>query len=893
MTINPAQSEWCLFTKERRASATVRRVVYESWLRCANAGLDPNQPQLPSAAFAEEQPEFDFVALARPYLEFMASSLRGHSFIAALLDRKGKCIEWLGDGDMLQAGGEAGFGRHTFWNEETLGTNGPGTCMVTRSPVIISGFEHYRRTLHHFVSLGAPVLGPSSEPVGAFALVFPAERADPARLTAIVAAARAVERELCVAAQEVQLAAIRKSMVEAGLIHVVVVDSEGRIMDSSQRPDPVCGGERECPPPGFISGQHPAVKQALATGKKVYQRCREGDDHEYEVLSVPLVSNGSLPFGAVTLAVDRTQEALLSRRLEESSAVLLSFSSVEDILITIVDPECRIVHASRFAARILGADSGELVGRHMREFFGPSQKLAVESALIERRAVVIDQWLEGRDGARRFLHVLAVPVNAGNRLVGAVALGVDMTSAHEAVQRASRAESILRALFESPEPMACLTDPSGEILELSESAARRLGGDRQSIIGTRMADYAPADSEFFEVLRSGRPYYGVKRSKRFGCLRSLIVPVCDADGAMLGVLTLAHDGTEEEKVQSLKAGLFSNQFVGVIVIDSDRLVCEINDCALRLVHATQGCAIGRPVSNLFTPSTQRALSRYLDSGTLSPPILEEKRDGEQTRWIEVTVTPVTLDDAPAGAVVFVRDVTERVLLVNRSRRIEQLEMVGELATIAAHEFRNPLSAMRAAAQVGLSLVPPDQPRIAELFRKIEQYVDDLNESIEQILYLGRPESKPLRPGAVVPILEQAMESVEHLARSAGIVMDLRCSDVNLSVMMEPKALSRAVSNLLHNAIQAMRGGGYIEITAQPHGEDEVEISLHDTGPGIPESVRNRLFEPFFTTRADGNGLGLPIVHQIITEIHGGTLQVFSEEGEGTVVLIRLAKATLE
>lgn len=891
MRADPALSDWSRFVVDGNAAGTVRSEIRESWQRCAEAGIDPAKTSFDSGRDESAVivgADSGLAAASRPFIDFIACALRGRTYMAGLVDGDGRCVTLLGNPDMIKAKEDTGLSLGSSWNEATIGTNGAGTSLAVGVPIIVSGPEHYCRALHDVVSMGAPIFGPEGTPAGVVVLVFPLGDSDPAHFTALVAAARVIEGQLGLMFTEKRVAAIRRSMVAAGLFHVVVVDSEGRIMDASHNTASPGGADRVQPPPaGFETGQHPATREALSKGEKVYQRWQDDNDREYEILSVPLAAAGGAPFGAVTLAVDRTDEARLSRRLEESSAMLSSFTKVEDVLVTIVDPECRLVHVSRLAARILGADPEVLVGRHIREFFAPDMTLAVERALEERRVVALDQWVMGHDRVNRLMHVLSVPVYAGRRLVGAVALGVDMTSAHESAKRASRAETVLRALFETPDAMACLTDSDGVILELSESAARRMGAERRSLVGANLRTMISGDSEFLQALHAGQSYYGVKRSKAFGCLRSLVVPVKDSEGVILGTLSVAQDGSEEEKIQSLKAGLFASQSIGVIVIDSERIVCEINDCALKLVDMERNWVVGRSVSELFAPAARRAILGYLDSQTLSPPILEQKGEGEAARWIEAIVTPVAQEGTQSGAVLFIRDATERVLLVQRSRHIEQLEMVGQLAAMAAHEFRNPLSSIRAAAGLGRRQVPADLPRVAELFGKIENYVDEINDSLEQILYLGRPEGGPLRPGAVVPVLTQAMESVEYLARQAGVRMELRCTDENLSALLEPKALGRAIANLLRNSIQAMQGGGYVEITAQGCGENQVEIVVHDTGPGIAESVRNRLFEPFLSTRVDGNGLGLSIVNQIITEIHRGTLEVFTEEGEGTAAVIHL------
>lgn len=895
MVLEQMLADWHAFVCEGRAEAGVPAGILESWQRCSRAGIDPlgvaapvvDEAQLATRILASHQ----LIAGARAHVEFIAAAMRERRFLVAVLDSDGWCVDIRGEPAMSAALRKAGLCLGSSWSEAVAGTNGPGTALVFGRGFMVRGAEHFRQCLHDCVTVGVPVLRPDSSIAGALAFAGEADGADPVWLGLVTSSAQIIEREWRVSCQETRLRALRQSLVDSGLIQAVVVDTQGNIVDTSRTTQVVLGDLR-----GYNdilsqirSGENLVTTQALQSGRRVYRRYQVDDELEYDVMSVPLVGTDSSPLGAVTLAVDRSEEARLSRNLAEKTALLEAFTRVDDLLLYVLDGDLNILYASGMSLRLVGQSAQSLFGRDFLSICAPETRERVKESLIGRKTQVVDQWYTAHDGLKRQLHLVTVPVWQDDRFVGDVILGVDTTATHEAVERASKAESIVEALFESSDQMACITDAQGAILRVSNCIKDKYGVSPEEILGTNVAQYHEAPP-VMQVLASGSPCFGFVRSPMLGTLKAWVLPIRDAAENMLGTLVVAHDATEEDSIQALKAGLFQNTVIGVIVVNPEGIVREANGCGAALLRMTQEEALGRSVDRLFSARTAASIHRCLKNASTPLHEVERLQPGEEEVWLDVSVTPVGsgLDGPEAGGVLIIRDITEQVGLEHKARRAEQLQMVGELASRAAHEFRNPLSAIKAAADLGLVVV--EHPRASELFKKIHHYVETLNEFVEDFLYLGRPRSSELRPEPVTSIMERAVETVEHLAGESGVRIELRSDDEGLTIMAESKALCRALVNLLRNSIQAMPRGGYVEMVSRAAGEGMAEIVIHDTGPGIRKDAMARLFEPFFTTREDGNGLGLPIVHQIITEMHHGHLEVMSEGGEGTVVVIQVQRA---
>jgi two-component system sensor histidine kinase PilS (NtrC family) len=261
---------------------------------------------------------------------------------------------------------------------------------------------------------------------------------------------------------------------------------------------------------------------------------------------------------------------------------------------------------------------------------------------------------------------------------------------------------------------------------------------------------------------------------------------------------------------------------------------------------------------------------------------------------------------PVGNVVIFQDVTKVVKMERELRRSERLAAVGEMAAKMAHEIRNPLAAISGSIQV------LQRDRAAEsqegepacLMDIVVRETDRLNDLIADFLHYARP--RPLRIEAVSlsSIVEELLKMLEALRPENVVIQSAALQD--LVVAADADQLRQVLWNLSLNALQAMPEGGELllssevvpppiaqgssQLSRKESGSAEedlgnsawVEICVRDTGVGIDAESQERIFEPFYTTKPKGTGLGLAMVHRIV-EAHGGVLRVKSEPGQGTAV----------
>lgn len=218
------------------------------------------------------------------------------------------------------------------------------------------------------------------------------------------------------------------------------------------------------------------------------------------------------------------------------------------------------------------------------------------------------------------------------------------------------------------------------------------------------------------------------------------------------------------------------------------------------------------------------------------------------------------------------------------QRSEQLAAVGELAASIAHEVRNPLAGMKGALQVlrtELSVKPSNMEIVDELLAQIAR----LENLVRDLLTYARPSAIAVQGFDLHDMLDRLIKMYKDEADAARITINRVYGPGTGRLVADPQQMEQVFFNLIHNAIQAMEEGGTLTVATQATRAVTV-ISFQDTGKGVPKDDMGRIFQPFFTTKHRGSGLGLPIVKKII-EAHGGFIDVNSTQGEGTAATISL------
>lgn len=219
------------------------------------------------------------------------------------------------------------------------------------------------------------------------------------------------------------------------------------------------------------------------------------------------------------------------------------------------------------------------------------------------------------------------------------------------------------------------------------------------------------------------------------------------------------------------------------------------------------------------------------------------------------------------------------------RRSERLAALGQLTAGLAHELRNPLGTMKASAEVLRQKVPAANEVAHELAGYIATEVDRVNSLITRFLDFAKPFQLQLEPADVTEVIDRAIARVENHQPSFDVSVYRNYSPDVRPCLVDGELMENVLYNLLENAAQASPPGSVITVKTRP-AHNAAEISVIDRGAGIGKDDLENIFNPFFTTKSDGIGLGLALVSKIVDE-HGGTIAVESEPGQGSVFRILL------
>jgi two-component system sensor histidine kinase HydH len=230
---------------------------------------------------------------------------------------------------------------------------------------------------------------------------------------------------------------------------------------------------------------------------------------------------------------------------------------------------------------------------------------------------------------------------------------------------------------------------------------------------------------------------------------------------------------------------------------------------------------------------------------------------------------------------------ERKRLEERLHQAERLAALGEMIAGVSHEIRNPLGIIHSTAELLHTRV--ENQRQKKLSGIIVEEATRLNGILTEFLDFARPKTLRVFPCRIEDILERNLRTIEAELLKRAVQLE-RYYEPRVYVMQaDPDLLYRAHLNLLANALQAMPDGGILRVQTRLFNglrPPQVELRIQDTGPGIPEDLYQKIFNPFFTTREKGTGLGLAIVRSII-DSHHGDIEVISGTGRGTTIIIRL------
>ena len=362
------------------------------------------------------------------------------------------------------------------------------------------------------------------------------------------------------------------------------------------------------------------------------------------------------------------------------------------------------------------------------------------------------------------------------------------------------------------------------------------------------------------------------------------------------VSALHKETNQQLKETRAKYDVIINELINenVMVIDPEYRILDINETQLEKLGIARDEAIGRycyevthflnaPCSSINNPCP---LSQSLQTKKPSQVTHIQPNNQNKELYHSISCYPLIQNNECVGAINISRDITRDIKMQKMMMQQEKLASIGRLSAGVAHEINNPLTTILTSAMLIQEDTNPDDP----IYQELQTIADETlrcRKIVTSLLDFARLTTPAKKVNDLNAIITQSFVLTRKQAAFNDVAVNLNLSENLPETYVDKGQMEQALINLTLNAIEATDPGGEITITTRFVSEANIiEISVSDTGVGIPLENMDKIFDPFFTTTEGGTGLGLAVTHGII-EQHGGTIDVANNPGPGTCFTIRL------
>lgn len=485
-------------------------------------------------------------------------------------------------------------------------------------------------------------------------------------------------------------------------------------------------------------------------------------------------------------------------------------------------------------------------------------------------------------------------------------------------QEVKRSEYRYRDLLENANDFIFTLDDDGRFVYLNNRFTPLTGYDKEKWFGEKFLNLIDEEDrnmaqKRYEMAHQGRARLFEAKILSTGTegpiLSFNITPIVEK-GSIIGSMGIARDVTEqklmEKEILDLKnfnESIIRSMEAGLLTVDLEGYVTSLNDGGQRILGYHFTDIVGKSLKSVLPPEEVTVL---IDNPP--PGLLPYSRETELTvksgRKIAVGFTAtdrINDQNEKVGTIVSFRDITQLKQMQSEVIRMDRLASLGVLASGIAHEIKNPLAGIKALAQACEEEFEEDDSRIEYLTRIVRQ-VNRLDELLKTFFAYARPKKPDRQHHQISIILREVTSLVSKKMKTSKVTYKEQFDRDLPEIMVDSQQMQQVFLNLILNAIEAMPNGGKlnikankIEISSGPvkgssslhnNGRTYVAVVIEDSGEGIPKEKLETIFDPFYTTKPAGLGLGLSIVYRIIKE-HQGEIHVDSRIGQGTTFTITL------
>ncbi|WP_249336746.1 ATP-binding protein [Sporosarcina sp. Marseille-Q4063] len=448
--------------------------------------------------------------------------------------------------------------------------------------------------------------------------------------------------------------------------------------------------------------------------------------------------------------------------------------------------------------------------------------------------------------------------------------------------------------FENARKPAAILDISGEIIQLNDEFKEKFGMEKINNIKDLSDEKSIYlwDENLELTINDGHTSSNLpivlEPQKIADSVRVHLI-YCDNSRRIIALFNVPELLSEESEVSNLK--IFQKSESLFIAFDQTGIIQNVNEHSYSFLELSGKMLIGKSACEFFSSlgfskeQSTKFIRKVIGEGYAETLHAYEKSSGEVSYYHIKTY----YDESVGMFITRMADRTEKVILEKRLAHKESLYEVGQLAASIAHEIRNPITTLKGFTQLLRNSTAEESEKYLTV---IDDEIIRMESILNEMLILSKPSIEEKTFISLSKLLSTMIKLFQPKARIEGISIIQFSGDLEeVFIFGDEAKLKQVMLNLMKNGLEAMSHGGKLTISLEAIEDNKVNVLVSDTGQGMSATQLKQIFMPFFTTRSDGTGLGLPFVIKTIEE-HGGTVSVSSEVGVGSEFILSFPSATI-
>ena len=619
---------------------------------------------------------------------------------------------------------------------------------------------------------------------------------------------------------------------------------------------------------------------------------------------------------------DITERKRMERQIREGTKRFEKIAEMGEDGVIVFDDDSQIEFANQKASEIMGLPKDQILGREFFSLIGKRDEEFLEEMVMRGEGlgekVCTEMSIQTPQGQVKETEVCVAPSRSDDGRIKMYAYLRDITERKKFEKELKNSEEKYRNLFERVQHGLFISSKEGKFLDCNQALLNNLGySTKEEFLNIDIA------KDLYVNLEDRKTFQGLV--EKYGFVKDFEVEFKKGNGEKIMVLLTAHAKRDEggniigyeglnidiserkrmerelKEANEFLMNLIEDSVDGIIVTNMKGDILIFNKGAENILGYKAEEVVGKMnIRNIYPPGVAKAVMEKLRSpdfggvGKLTSfPILHRRKDGELIEGDLSASIVYDEDGKEIASMGIFKDLRERLGIERELQKMqeallqsEKLAAMGRLTSQIAHELNNPIYGIMNTLELLKTEISPESKRRRILELSLSE-TQRLTEMLRNMLSFSKPEEEKRKPVKMNELVEGILLVMDKQMRESNIKVDPYFDEGIPEVMASTNQMRQVMLNMFKNAKEAMPKGGTLTIRTSRE-DDKLLIQIKDTGIGIPEEIRNKIFEAFFTTKqkVKGVGLGLSVCYGIIKD-HGGEIKVESEEGKGTTFVISL------